>query len=46
MLQGGRGDDTLVSRDALVNHLFGGRGDDSSVVDDDDDLLAAIESAQ
>jgi Ca2+-binding RTX toxin-like protein len=44
-LSGGAGDDLLVSRDALVDHLFGDRGRDTAMADNDD-VLAGIESTR
>jgi ELWxxDGT repeat protein len=43
-LYGGAGNDLLVSRDSVADHLFGGRGADTSVADAEDDVLAGIES--
>jgi Ca2+-binding RTX toxin-like protein len=42
-LNGNDGDDVLVSRDALIDHLFGGDGEDSCIADEDD-AINSIES--
>ena len=39
----GAGNDRLVTRDGLVDHLFGDRGNDSAVADPDD-VLTGIET--
>jgi len=43
-LYGGTGDDVLVALDAHPDHLFGGRGNDVALADEDDDLLAGVET--
>jgi Ca2+-binding RTX toxin-like protein len=43
-LYGGAGDDLLVARDALADDLFGGRGNDTAIIDEDEDVLAGIET--
>ena len=43
-LYGGAGDDLLLARDSVADHLFGGRGADTAVGDDEDDVLAGIET--
>ena len=43
-LAGGAGDDLLVSRDSLVDELFGGGGNDTCLADEDEDVLAGLEA--